>query len=185
MPFLSLWAWEVSLIPVHSALGQAEGKGQRIVINCCTVAFTLQAVTRQPPFSASGAMPKLAPFGKCFKLLLCCPESQCEGVRAVSTKPGQKHLDLEHPPRHRGTPGFSPHCLHRGTTSLDISLGKGHGEKLFATAHEPETQSSWAASASYMHSPDCLLDGDRNAHRFWSAGKHKLMDKGLCLEPQR
>lgn len=46
LPFLSPWAWEVSLVPVHSALRQAEGKGQRLVINCCTVAFTLQAVTR-------------------------------------------------------------------------------------------------------------------------------------------
>lgn len=66
LPFLSLWAWEVSLVPVHSALRQAEGKGQRLIINCCTVAFTLQAVTRQFLSSALGKMPKLSLFGQCF-----------------------------------------------------------------------------------------------------------------------
>jgi len=65
-PFLSPWAWEASLIPVHRALRQAEGKGQRAVTNCCTVAFTPQAVTRQVPSPPSGEMPKLSPFGHCF-----------------------------------------------------------------------------------------------------------------------
>ena len=66
LPFLSPRAWEVSLVPVHSALRQAEGKGQRVVINCCVVAFTLQAMTRQFLSSALGEMPKLALFGQWF-----------------------------------------------------------------------------------------------------------------------
>lgn len=185
LPFLSPWAWEVSLIPVHSALRQAEGKGQRIVINCCTVAFTPQAVTKQLPSSASGAMPKLAPFRKCFYLLLCCPESQHEGLRAAGTKPGQKHLDPEHPPTAQGHSWlFTPLPL-QGHNLPGHLLGQRPQKKLFATAHEPETQSSWAVSASHMHSPDCLLNGDRNIRCFWGARRRNLMDKGLCLEPQR
>lgn len=114
----------MSPVPVHSTLRQAEGKGQRVVINCCMVAFSLQALARHFLSSAWSEVPKLC-LWQCFYILLCCPESKWEGVKAARMKPGQDACAFG---MSATAQGHSDSSLCRGTTFPAIFSGKDHGE---------------------------------------------------------
>lgn len=152
LPFLSLWTWEMPLVPVHSALG---GKGQRVVMSCCT--GHLHCKTQR---GSSSILPQAS-----------CPGSLCSITRlllgeARAGEPG--HWSICH-----GTLLTSPRSLHSGTTTPGIFLGKDH------RAEGTETEGSQAAPVSGTHSPACLLNGDGKV-RCFLGGTTPWM-KGSCM----